>query len=42
MNVLKTDSRTTSRYVSNDSAAWLEHGETLGRLWTSFFGRGNR
>lgn len=42
MKVLKTDFPISSRYVSDDAAAWLDHGETLGRLWTSFFGRGNR
>lgn len=42
MNVLKTDSPITSRAVSNDAAAWLEHGETLGRLWNTFLGRGHR
>ncbi len=42
MNVLKTDSPITSRAVSNDAAAWLENGATLGRLWNTFFRRGNR
>lgn len=42
MNVLKTDFPIASRYVSNDVATWLERGETIGRLWTSFLGRGNR
>lgn len=39
MNTLKADFPIATQYLSGEMAAWLERGQTLGRLWNACRGR---